>query len=60
MKIDQAGLDELKWICADVFGKNLSDPEAQEIGQRIIRFLKNSSDSLPVTAGRVDAEKSVR
>jgi hypothetical protein len=47
MKIDQAALQELKRICADSFQRNLSDTEAQEIGQRIIRFLLNSEGRFP-------------
>jgi hypothetical protein len=42
MKIDHASLQQLKQICAESFGKHLSDTESQEIGQRIIRFLLNS------------------
>jgi hypothetical protein len=41
MKIDHASLQELKRICAESFGRNLSDIESQEIGQRIVRFLLN-------------------
>jgi hypothetical protein len=42
MKIDQAALADLKRICAETYGKDLSDSELQEIGQRIIRFIINS------------------
>jgi hypothetical protein len=42
MKIDQVSLEKLKRICTESFQKTLSDTEAQEVGQRIVRFLKNS------------------
>ena len=42
MKINQASVEELKRICAESFAKVISDEEAQEIGQRIIRFIVNS------------------
>jgi len=55
MNIDQLALDELKQICAESFQRILSDAEAQEIGQRIIRFLMNFEGRLSATV-RVDAE----
>jgi hypothetical protein len=42
MKIDTGSLEELKQLCDEFFQKHLSDSEAQEIGQRIVRFLTNA------------------
>jgi hypothetical protein len=41
MRIEPAALEELKQICAGTFHRSLSDAEAHDIGQRIIRFLMN-------------------
>lgn len=54
MKIDLAALEELRRICVQSFQKEFSDPELQEIGQRIIRFLTNSETLLPGN-GEVDS-----
>lgn len=56
MKIEPAALHELKRICAESFQRTLSDTEAQEIGQRIIRFLMNSEAPFPAAVRDVDAE----
>lgn len=59
MKIDQAALDDLKRICTEKHQKNLSDSEAQEVGQRIVRFLLNS-DRHVEQAGPLTHPKEVR
>ena len=56
MKIDPAPLHELKQICAESFQRTLSDAEAQDIGQRIIRFLMNFEGRVPAPVRDVDAE----
>lgn len=44
MQIDPESLESLKRICADSFDRILTEQEAREIGQRIIRYLRNSKD----------------
>ena len=56
MHVDQASLDDLKRISLDSFGRKLSDAQAQEIAQRIIRFLVNSDDDLLSGYPNVDAD----
>jgi hypothetical protein len=56
MKIDAASLEELKQVCAELFQRNLSDSELQEIGQRIIRFLESSEGFSPPRVRYVDAD----
>ena len=56
MKIDPAALEELKRICAESFQRTLSDAEAQEIGQRIIRFLLNFEGHHSTPVRNIDAE----
>jgi len=56
MKIDQAALEELKRICAESFQRNLSDDEALDVGQRIIRFLTNSPGVFPAQGADIDAD----
>lgn len=46
MKFDPESLAELKQLCAEHLQRVISDSEAQDIGQRIVRFLLNSEPSL--------------
>ena len=48
MRIDQNAIAELKQICTESFGRDLSDVEAQAVGYRIIRFLQNTE---PLVSG---------
>ena len=54
MKIDPESLEYLKQICAKYLQKDISDSEAQDIGQRIIRFLVNSEQCYSRRARDVD------
>jgi hypothetical protein len=56
MKIEPAALEELKRICAESFQRSLSDTEAQDIGQRIIRFLMNSEPLFRAHVPDIDTE----
>jgi hypothetical protein len=56
MKMDPASLEELKRICAVSYQKNLSDDQVQDVGQRIIRFLKNSLEDFIPDGRDVDAQ----
>ena len=55
MQFDQASLEELKALCAEFYQRQLTDAEAQDVGQRIVRFLKNSETSSPA-GGSIDAD----
>jgi len=55
MKIDPGSLKDLKQTCAKYLKRELSDSEAQDIGQRIVRFLMNSELRSPSAAEDVDA-----
>jgi hypothetical protein len=54
MKIDPGSLEELKQICLKYLQRELTDSEAQDTGQRIVRFLANSERRFP-TSREVDA-----
>lgn len=54
MKIDPGPLDDLKQLCAKHLQRELSDAEAQDIGQRIVRFLR-AFERCPAEAPDVDA-----
>ena len=55
MKIDPGSLEDLKRISAKYLQKELSDSEAQNIGQRIVRFLMNSERGFSRPARDIDA-----
>jgi hypothetical protein len=60
MKIDQTAIEDLRRICAESFQKAPSDAELQDIGQRIIRFLKNSYELSSDDARNIDRDLKVR
>jgi len=55
MTLPKAALEELRRICDESFQRQLTDAELQEIGQRIVRFLKSSDEHVPDAAGDLGA-----
>jgi hypothetical protein len=60
MKLDTAALEDLRRICAESFQTTLSEVELQDMGQRILRFLKNSHEQAPDEARNIDPDLTVR
>lgn len=50
MNLPPTALEELRRICAESFQRQLTDAELQELGQRILRFLRNSDEGGDVGA----------